>query len=168
MSPTLMPTTFTIQTAARLQLDFRPRTTESDLRLETSDRLLVDVDNLGVDSVLSGRDLIGDIDSLLDAKRSLLNRAVQIGLLGLLAEVGLGVDKADQSVLDNQVDVSALLDGLKDGTGRADNQLAATVGAWMVSMSSGPLIAFHRAGQLGGRVGGKRTPWEGWARDQLW
>jgi hypothetical protein len=79
-----------------------------------------------VDGVLARRDLLGDVNRLLNAEDALLNRTFQIGLLSLLAEIGLGIDETDQPILDNQVNVCAFLDGLEYSAGCANDELGAT------------------------------------------
>lgn len=70
--------------------------------------------------------LVGKLDRLGDAQDALLDRALEVDVLNLLAEVRLRADKANQAVLDLQEDVGALLDGLLDGTGSLDDELLTT------------------------------------------
>ena len=71
------------------------------------------------------RHLLGNLDGLRDGEDALLDRALEVDVADLLAEIGLGVDEADQAVLNNEVDVGALLDRLEDGARRADNEIGA-------------------------------------------
>lgn len=73
------------------------------------------------------RHLLGDLDGLRDGEDALLDGALEVDVADLLAEVRLGVDEADQAVLNNKVNVGALLDCLEDGARRADNEIGAPV-----------------------------------------
>lgn len=56
--------------------------------------------------------LLGKLDGLGDSQRPRVDGALHVDVLNLLAQVGLGADKTDQTVLDLQGDVGALFDGL--------------------------------------------------------
>ena len=71
------------------------------------------------------RHLLGDLDGLRDGEDAFLDGALEVDVADLLAEVRLGVDEADQAVLNNKVDIGALLDRLEDGARRADNEIGA-------------------------------------------
>ena len=71
------------------------------------------------------RHLLRDLDGLRDGEDAFLDGALEVDVADLLAEVRLGVDEADQAVLNNKVDVGALLDRLEDGARRADNEIGA-------------------------------------------
>lgn len=73
--------------------------------------LAVDV---GVDRVLAGRDLLGQVDRLDDGDVALLDRALEVDVLDLLAQVRRRADQPDVPVLDLEVDVGAVDDGLLD------------------------------------------------------
>lgn len=73
------------------------------------------------------RNLIGQIHRLDNVKLALIDGAFEINILDLLAEVGLGVDKANQTVFDREVDVSALLNFLGDIAAGLDNKTLAAV-----------------------------------------
>lgn len=56
--------------------------------------------------------LLGKLNGLGDGDVTLLNGALDVDVVNLLAEVGLGANKTDQAVLDLESDVGALLDSL--------------------------------------------------------
>jgi len=68
------------------------------------------IEDVGEDGVLSGWDLLGQINRLGDGDLALLNGALELNVLHLLAEVGLGVDEADVAVFDLQHHVCAIYD----------------------------------------------------------
>lgn len=75
----------------------------------------------------NGRNLGGQLDSLGDLHLASLKRALEVNVTDLVAEVGLGRDKADQAVLDGQQDVCTLINRLLDHTLGLDDQLLATI-----------------------------------------
>ena len=81
------------------------------------------------------RHLLGNLDGLRDGEDAFLDGALEVDVADLLAEVRLGVDEADQAVLNNKVDIGALLDRLEDGARRADNEIGAPVYTHMDSVS---------------------------------
>lgn len=73
------------------------------------------------------RDLSGKIDALCNLHVAGLERALEINVTNLLAQVGLGGDEPDQAVLNRQQDVCTLLDLLLDLSLRLNDQLLATI-----------------------------------------
>lgn len=73
-----------------------------------------------------GRNFHGELDDLFDSLVTLLNRARHVDIAKLLAEVGRGGEELDESVLDCDRDVGAVLDGLLDSAGGLDEELLAT------------------------------------------
>lgn len=73
-----------------------------------------------------GRNLLGKVNVLGQLHRALLQRALEIDILEVLTQVGLLVDDADQTVLDLQVNLCALLDILRQDSRGLDGQSDAT------------------------------------------
>jgi len=71
------------------------------------------------------RNLLGQFDVLGDRNLSLLDGALEINILDLLAEVDNLVEKLDEAVFDHQLHVGALLDCLLNGSRRLDGQVRA-------------------------------------------
>lgn len=71
------------------------------------------------------RDLLGQFDLLNDGKLSLLDRALEIDILDLLAEVERLVDELDKAVFDHQLYVRALRNCLLDCSSSFDGQVRA-------------------------------------------
>ncbi len=71
-------------------------------------------------------DLARQLDGLGDGQQALLDGALEVDVLDLLAQVRLRADKPDQAVLDLQVDVGALLDSFVDLADGLDNELMTT------------------------------------------
>lgn len=79
-------------------------------------------------------DFLGKLDGLGDSQRARVDRALHVDVLDLLAQIGLGADKTNQTVLDLKRDVCALFDGLGQGAGCLDNKvLSTTVITYVVS-----------------------------------
>lgn len=74
-----------------------------------------------------GRNLLGKLDILGQAHWALLERALQVDILDVLAKIRLLVDDADQAILDLQVDLCALLDVFVKDTRCLDRESGATV-----------------------------------------
>jgi len=72
--------------------------------------IVILVEDVGKNGVLSRWDLLGQINRLGDGDLALLDRAIEVDVLHLLAEVGLRVDEADVAVLDLQQHVCAIYD----------------------------------------------------------
>lgn len=89
-------------------------------------------------------DLLREVDRLGDGDNALLNRALEVDVLDLLAQVRLGVHQPDQTILDLEIDVCALLDGLVDGSDSLDNQLGATVSFVSTCVSISLVEPLHR------------------------
>lgn len=87
---------------------------ELDSRGQAGDLLVV----LGLDicknGVLSGRDLLGELDVLGQGGLALLERALKVDVLDLAAEVGVLPNDGDQAVLDLQVHLGAIFDVFRE------------------------------------------------------
>lgn len=70
--------------------------------------------------VSSRWDLSRKVNTLGQRELSWLNRALHINLVEVLAEVESCAEQLDQAVLDGNLDISSLLDGLLDGAGGLD------------------------------------------------
>ncbi|KND87845.1 hypothetical protein TOPH_07470 [Tolypocladium ophioglossoides CBS 100239] len=79
---------------------------------------------------LPWRNLIGQVDLLGNLHVASLDGAFEVDVADLLTEVRLGVNKSDEAVLDAQLNVSTLLDGLLDSPVGLDDQLLAS-GRWV-------------------------------------
>jgi len=73
------------------------------------------------------RDLIRQVDLFGDANLALLNGALELDVLDLLTQIGLGVDKTDIAVFNDEVHVGALLNRVLDGSGGFDRKSSSTV-----------------------------------------
>lgn len=74
-----------------------------------------------------GRDLARKINGLGDLQISSLEGALEVNLANLLAEVGLCANETDETVLDGQENIGALLNSLLDCSLGVDNELVATM-----------------------------------------
>jgi hypothetical protein len=74
-----------------------------------------------------GGDLIGYRNILLERSLSLLNRALEINVFSLIAEVGLSIDESDQSIFDLQSNICLFVNGLQQSTNSFNGQVATTV-----------------------------------------
>lgn len=72
------------------------------------------------------RNLLGKINVLGQVDGTLLQRALKVDILQVLAEVGLLVDDADQTVLDLKVNLGTLFNVLRQDTGCLDREGDAT------------------------------------------
>lgn len=77
-------------------------------------------------SVLARRNLVGELDCSLQVNNSLLDRALQVDVSSLLAQVKSLLQQADVAVAHIHIDVSALLDDLLHNTLSKDNELGAS------------------------------------------
>jgi hypothetical protein len=77
---------------------------------QASDLLVVGGHDVGGDSVLSGRDLLRQLDVFGQGQLALLDRALEVGFLDGVAQVGGLPDDGDQAVLDGQVHLGAVFD----------------------------------------------------------
>ena len=77
--------------------------------------------------VLSGRDLLGELDVLGQGELALLKRAFEVDVLDLAAEVGILPDDGDQAVLDLQVHLGAIFDVFREVTASDDAEGLAAV-----------------------------------------
>jgi hypothetical protein len=73
------------------------------------------------------RDLAGEFDGLAQHQVAGLDGALEVDVLDLLAQVGGGAEQLDEAVLDLELDVGALLDGLLHLSNSADEEFRATV-----------------------------------------
>ncbi len=138
---------------------------ELDGSLQTSDGLAIHADNVGTDGVGSlsntvstykqlhlyprnnntegstgggmtyRRHLLGNLDCFRDGKDALLDGALKVDVGNLFAEIGPGVDKADQAVLDDEVDVGSVFDRLEDGSSCPNDQVSAPAYIYAISQS---------------------------------
>jgi hypothetical protein len=74
-----------------------------------------------------GRNLGRKIHALDQGQLALLDGTLEVDVADLLAQVGLGADKANQAVLDRQQHVCALLDSLIHDAAGLDDEFLATV-----------------------------------------
>jgi hypothetical protein len=100
---------------------------ELDGRGQAGDLLVVLGLDVGENGVLSGRDLLGELDVLGQGELALLKRALEVDVLDLGAEVGVLSDDGDQTVLDLQVHLGAIFDILREVTASDDAEGLAAV-----------------------------------------
>jgi hypothetical protein len=118
---------------------------ESNSRFQADDWLTVLSISVGKDSVGSlgkkistshpenkqvlthGGDLFGYRNILLECSLSLLDRALEINVFGLFAEIGLSIDESDQSIFDLQSNICFFFNGLQQSTNSFNGQVATTV-----------------------------------------
>jgi hypothetical protein len=93
-------------------LQVKPWRTESDSSSQTGDRLIIHGEDLGSNRVLSWWDLLWQLNLLRDGGPALLDRALEIDVLDLLAQVCLGRENLNRAVLDLQKNICALFDFL--------------------------------------------------------
>lgn len=75
-----------------------------------------------------GRDLGRKGDRFRDGEVPLLDRALEVDVRDLLAEIRARADKADKTVLDLEEDVGTLLNDLRRVASGLDDELLAAVG----------------------------------------
>lgn len=104
---------------------------------QASDLLLVLGDDVREDGVLSGRDLLRQLDVLGEGGLALLDRALEVDVLDGVAQVGGLLDDGDQAVLDLQVHLGAVLDIFGEVTagGDGENLAAESVGQYIVFLT---------------------------------
>lgn len=73
------------------------------------------------------RDLGRQVNILRNLHLASLQRALEVDVANLLAQIRLSANKSDKAVLDSQQDVGALLDPLLDLALCVDDQLLATI-----------------------------------------
>jgi len=100
---------------------------ELDGRSQAGDLLVVLGLDVGENGVLSGRDLLGELDVLGQGELALLERALEVDVLDLGAEVGILPDDGDQAVLDLQVHLGAIFDVLREVAASDDAEGLAAV-----------------------------------------
>jgi hypothetical protein len=74
-----------------------------------------------------GRNLAGELDGLAKHQVAGLDGALEVDILDLLAQVGGGAEQLDETVLDLELDVGALLDGLLHLPDSTDDKFRATI-----------------------------------------
>lgn len=89
-------------------------------RSQAGDLLVVLGDHVCEDGVLSVRDLLRELDVLGQGELALLERALEVDILDLAAEVGGLPDDGDQAVLDLQVHLGAIFDIFREVTAGDD------------------------------------------------
>ena len=87
---------------------------------QAGDLLVVLGHDVGENGVLSGRDLLRQLDVLGQGQLALLERALEVDILDLAAEVGGLPDDGDQAVLDLQVHLGAIFDIFREVTAGDD------------------------------------------------
>jgi hypothetical protein len=117
---------------------------------QAGDLLVVLGHDVGGNGVLSRRDLLRQLDVLGQGQLALLDRALEVGLLDGVAQVGGLSDDGDQAVLDGQVHLGAVYDiGGQVAAGDDGEDLTAAIGGqWVVRAG----VAMFRG----------LTPWAGW------
>jgi len=104
-----------------------------DHGLQTGDLLLVLGVRVGHDGVLPLGDLLGNRHILRDGRVALLERALEVDVADLLAQVGFLVDESDEAVFDLHEHFGAVFDFLAGGPvgdygeGRATRQKRSVV-----------------------------------------
>lgn len=73
------------------------------------------------------RNLDGKLNGLLNCLLALLKRTLHVNVSKLLAEIGLGGEELDQTVLDRKLDVGTFVDRLLHCTAGLDQKLLATI-----------------------------------------
>lgn len=102
-------------------------------------------------------DLGGQVHALHNIAVARLERAFEIHVGNLLAEIGLGRQELNEAVLDADLDFSSLFDLLLDRAARRDEELLAAVFDYV---SSG----FVCWGTSSRGYTAALTPWEDWGR----
>jgi hypothetical protein len=121
-----------------------------DSRGQAGDLLIVLGGDVGEDGVLSGRDLLGELDVFGQGGLALLDRALEIDLLDLGAEVGSLPDDGDQAVLDLQVHLGAVFDVFRKVTTGDDAEgLAAVTMSQRMCIHVCQQIKYSRLGWVG-------------------
>lgn len=92
------------------------------LRRQTSNLIPIRSEHIRQHGILPRRDLRRQIDILLEHGLALLERAVEIDVLDLVAEIGFLVDERDESVFDLEVHFCAVFDPLFEGAGCGDDE----------------------------------------------
>jgi len=102
----------------RLEVTWR----KDNLTSQASDLLIVLVIDSSSDRVLSWRDRLWQINLLLQQQVSWGDWALEADFVNVFAEVEVLVDELDVAVLDGELNVGALEDGLLDGSGGGDGK----------------------------------------------
>lgn len=97
------------------------------------------------------RDLPGQCNLLRNGPLAFLDRAVEVYIRDLFAEIGLRVDELDQAVLDLKNDVRALGDVFEEGAHGFDGEVAAPAETRVVSSNRATARIYE-----GGRI--RTTP----------
>jgi hypothetical protein len=100
---------------------------ELNSRSQASDLLVVLGHDVGEDGVLSGWNLLGELDVLGQRGLALLDRALEVDVLDGIAEVGSLLDDGNQAILDLQVHLGAVFDVLREVAAGSDAEDLAAV-----------------------------------------
>jgi len=104
---------------------------EQHSRSHASDLLVILGVHVRKHSVLSGRDLLGQLHRLAERHLALLERTLEIDLVGLFAQVDFLVENADEAVFDLDVDLGAGLDVGGEGAFAGNDEVGAAGGGEM-------------------------------------
>lgn len=153
MRPHAQASCIVMQVRGCLQLDVKDaRAVKDNGGRQAGNGLVVDGVDVGQDGVLARGDFLGQIDRLHNRDFALLNGALEIDVLDLLAQVGRGRNQTDQAVLDLKVDVGTLGDGGGDGANSLDYELSAAerlARLHILFEAEGDKIATYARGGLG-------------------
>jgi len=104
-----------------------------------------------------GWDLLGQLNRLDDGEDALLYGAFEVDILDLLAQVCLGRDEAYQAVLDRQLDVCPLLDGLLHGADGLDDEFFPSAAAGVSKLHDEGIEMRDHHTPVGGWEAGRRS-----------
>jgi len=133
--PSLLSSLFAskILTATHDNLRHHNRTTtatplEQHRRRQTSNLLIILGKHIRKHSVLSRRHLLGQLHRLAERHLALFERAAEIDLVDLFAQVDFLVEDADEAVFDLEVDFGAGFDGAGEVAFGGDDEVGAAGG----------------------------------------
>ena len=101
---------------------------EKDNALQARHLVFVDGIHVRHDGVLALGHLLWDRDALCEIHGALFERAAEVDVADLVAQVGLLLDERDDAVFDLQKDLGAGLDVLGEGACGGDGEVAARGG----------------------------------------
>lgn len=101
------------------------RSREGNSGKKTGDEIVINGVGSGDGNVLSGRNLVGQLNLLVELEVAGLNGAGPVDLFGLLAQVQSLADEPDVAVSHLDLDVGALLNVLVEVSGRLDGEVLA-------------------------------------------